>query len=142
MLLATEHQFPFIFSEEWHQTAFLQFGYHFRGKYARCPERCGSPVETSKCEVFSSTDRAGRRDVSALPVPMGTVCLPYVTLSCPKSKVSRSWLRILMYLPPICHAFSFIIPYKCDEVLNSIRLFFISSQIFYATSLQNDFSCF
>ena len=38
-----------------------------------------------------------------------------------------------MYLPPICHAFSFIIPYKCDVVLNSIRLFFISSQIFYAT---------
>ena len=24
----------FVFSEEWCQTAFLQFGYHFRGKYA------------------------------------------------------------------------------------------------------------
>ena len=41
-----------------------------------------------------------------------------------------------------CFFFSFIISYKCDEVLNSIRLFFISSQIFYATSLQNDLSCF
>ena len=24
----------FVFSEEWCQTAFLQFGYRFRGKYA------------------------------------------------------------------------------------------------------------
>ena len=30
----------FVFSEERCQTAFLQFGYHFRGKYVRCPEGC------------------------------------------------------------------------------------------------------
>jgi hypothetical protein len=28
----------FVFSEERCQTAFLQFGYHFRGKYTGCPE--------------------------------------------------------------------------------------------------------
>ena len=28
----------FVFSEEGCQTAFLQFGYHFRGKYTGCPE--------------------------------------------------------------------------------------------------------
>ena len=30
----------FIFSEEWCQTAFLQFGYHLRRKYMGYPEGC------------------------------------------------------------------------------------------------------
>ena len=47
-------------------------------------------------------------------VPMGTVWLPYVTLSCQKSNVSRFWLRMLMCLPPICHVFCFSLLYHTN----------------------------
>ena len=43
---------PAYFLRKWCQTAFLQFGYHFRGKYMGCPEGCGSPMEISKCKAF------------------------------------------------------------------------------------------
>ena len=57
----------FVFSEERYQTAFLQFGYHFRGKYASVQRGAGLRWRSQNAKHFEAlTEPAGETHPSAL----------------------------------------------------------------------------
>ena len=57
----------FVFSEEWCQTAFLQFGYHFRGKYAGVQMCAGLRWRPQNAKRFEAlTEPAGETHPLAL----------------------------------------------------------------------------
>ena len=57
----------FVFFEEWCQTAFLQFGYHFRGKYAGVQMCAGLRWRPQNAKRFEAlTEPAGETHPLAL----------------------------------------------------------------------------
>ena len=77
----------FVFSETWQQTEFLQFGSHFRGKYAGVRRGAGLRWRPQNAKHFEALTEPDIREEFTTTPPLQPLLAPYAALlpdACPR----------------------------------------------------------